>query len=124
MESVEAAAEYLNNTSGNIFITTGSKELGKYVSIENFADRAYARVLPMEASLASCVSAGLQPSHIIAMQGPFTEEVNEAVMRMINANYMVTMDGGSTGGFAEKYNAAMNLGVKMVIIGRPAQKEG
>ncbi|MCR4723060.1 MAG: precorrin-6A reductase [Eubacteriales bacterium] len=124
VESVEAAAEYLNNTSGNIFITTGSKELGKYVSIENFADRAYARVLPMEASLASCVSAGLQPSHIIAMQGPFTEEVNEAVMRMINAKYMVTKDGGSTGGFAEKYNAAMNLGVKMVIIGRPAQKEG
>ena len=56
---IPAAVEYLNGTEGIILLTTGSKELAKYAGLTGFADRVYARVLPMEESLRLCQSAGL-----------------------------------------------------------------
>ncbi len=46
-----SAVEYLNGTVGNILLTTGSKELCEFSSIEDFAERAFARVLPVESSI-------------------------------------------------------------------------
>lgn len=40
----------------------------------DFARRVYARVLPMAASLEACRAAGLEPGHILAVQGPFSRE--------------------------------------------------
>lgn len=118
------AVEFLNGTEGNILLTTGSKELLLYTEIREFAQRTYARVLPMEASLASCQAAGLPPAHIIAMQGPFSRELNTAMLRSVGAKYLVTKDGGDTGGFGEKAAAAEEVGAVLVVIGRPPQREG
>lgn len=118
------AVEYLNHTNGNILLTTGSKELLLYTGIKEFVKRAYARVLPMEESLASCQAAGLAPAHIIAMQGPFSREMNTAMLRAVDAKYLVTKEGGAPGGFAEKAAAAAEAGATLVVIGRPAQREG
>ena len=71
---VEGAVEYLKTTQGPILLTTGSKELHCFAALPDFAQRAYARVLPMEQSLLLCREAGLSPSHIFAMQGPFSQE--------------------------------------------------
>lgn len=71
---IPAAVTFLDRTDGNILLTTGSKEILLYSNMRGFADRAYARVLPMEDSLRACREAGLSPSHIIAMQGPFSRE--------------------------------------------------
>ena len=49
-----AAVEWLSEHEGNILLTTGSKTLGAYSGIRDFAKRVWARVLPMEASLVSC----------------------------------------------------------------------
>ena len=119
-----SAVRFLNTTEGNVLLTTGSKELGAFSQMEDFAERVYARVLPMEASLASCRSAGVKPSHIIAMQGPFSREMNEAVLRYACAKWMVTKDGGDVGGFEAKAAAARETGARMVVIGRPPQREG
>lgn len=124
VENAQAAAEYLNHTEGSILLTTGSKELPVYTSIRDFADRVYARVLPMEASLQSCRQAGLMPSHIIAMQGPFDENLNVAMLQFLSAKWMVTKDGGDAGGFAAKAGAAARTGTRMIVIGRPDQKNG
>ncbi|MCF0121137.1 MAG: precorrin-6A reductase, partial [Oscillospiraceae bacterium] len=102
VSSTAEAVEYLNNTQGNILLTTGSKELAAYSGIEGFAQRVYARVLPMADSLDSCVRAGLKPAHILAMQGPFSRELNIALLKSVNASYLVTKDGGNAGGFGEK----------------------
>ena len=75
----EAAAEFLDGTSGNILLTTGSKELSKFGKLNGFKERVYARVLPMDSSLDACRAADLKASHIIAMQGPFSEEMNLAI---------------------------------------------
>ncbi len=118
------AAEYLDTVQGNILLTTGSKELDQYAGIRDFSGRVWVRVLPMQSSLEACRSAGVKPSNLIAMQGPFSEEMNEALFRFISADYVVTKDGGETGGFAEKIAAAQKTGAKLVVIGRPPQREG
>ncbi|MBR6259570.1 MAG: precorrin-6y C5,15-methyltransferase (decarboxylating) subunit CbiE, partial [Oscillospiraceae bacterium] len=109
---------------GNILLTTGSKELDKFTGIRDFSERVYARVLPMESSLEACSKAGLSPSHIIAMQGPFSFDMNVATLKAINASCLVTKDSGGAGGFEEKAEAAKAAGARLVIIGRPPQVEG
>lgn len=121
---IAGAVEYLNTTEGPILLTTGSKELAKFTALRDFKDRVYARVLPMESSLAACREAGVQPARILAMQGPFTEDMNIAMLRFSGAQYLVTKDGGSAGGFAEKAAAAKAVGARLVVIGRPAQHVG
>ena len=103
---IESAVAYLAETEGNILLTTGSKELAKYTALPDFARRVYARVLPMEASLAACRDAGLGPDRIIAMQGPFSREMNAAMLKAASARYMVTKDTGGAGGFSQKIAAA------------------
>lgn len=121
---IPAAVDYLCGTEGTILLTTGSKELAKYAGLPDFADRVYARVLPMEDSLRLCQSAGLKPAHILAMQGPFSAEMNVAMLKNVGAKYLVTKDSGTAGGFDEKITAAREAGVTLVVIGRPPQREG
>lgn len=124
VEDADSAVDYLDRVEGNILLTTGSKELEKYARIRDFAQRVYVRVLPMESSLELCRTAGVKPAHIIAMQGPFSEELNVALLRSISASYLVTKDGGAPGGFREKASAARTAGARLVVIGRPPQEEG
>ena len=124
VETAAQAAEYLNRTDGNILLTTGSKELGRYQEIRDFSQRVFVRVLPMQESLAACQKAGVKPGHILAMQGPFSTEMNLAMLKQTGAKVLVTKNGGSTGGFPEKAAAAEQWGAQLVIIGRPPQKAG
>ena len=112
VSDISGAVEYLNIRDGNILLTTGSKELSKFAPIRDFVDRVYARVLPMEESLHLCESAGLKPAHILAMQ------------ESVDAKFLVTKDSGSKGGFEEKQAAAREAGAKLVVIGRPPQRDG
>lgn len=124
VENAAAAVNFLSETQGNVLLTTGSKELAAFSGMAGFGERVYARVLPMESSLESCRSAGLKPAHIIAMQGPFSQEMNEAILRFASAKWLVTKDGGDAGGFGAKAAAARKAGARMVVIGRPPQREG
>ncbi len=119
-----ASVTFLEGTTGNILLTTGSKELAKFASLPDFSSRVYARVLPMKSSLDACSDAGLMPSHIIAMQGPFSEEMNRVLLRMANAEWLVTKDSGDIGGFEAKAIAAVKENAHLLVIGRPPQKEG
>lgn len=123
-EDISQAAAYLSTRPGNILLTTGSKELKKFASIRDFENRVYARVLPMEESLRLCREAGLNSAHILAMQGPFSREMNVAMLKAVGAGYLVTKDSGTIGGFDEKIAAAQEAGAKLVVIGRPPQRDG
>ena len=120
-ESVRAAAEFLRTTEGNILITTGSKELKEYTKIGNYQERCFARVLSTKAAVEESVRLGFEGKHLIAMQGPFSEELNVAMMRSVHAKWMVTKESGKAGGFGEKVSAAKKAGVGLVVIGRPAE---
>ncbi len=117
-ESVEKAVEFLNSTKGNIFITTGSKELEKYIKIENYSDRCIARVLPTVGVMEKCSELGFEGKNIICMQGPFSEEMNFCMLRQSKAVWLVTKNSGSAGGFEEKCRAAKRAGAGIIVIGR------
>ncbi len=119
-----SAAAFLEHTEGNILLTTGSKEIAEFSSLRDFTERVFARILPMPASLEACSEAGLKPSHIIAIQGPFSEEMNRAMLRSMKAKWLVTKDSGDTGGFDAKVSAALKENANVLVIGRPPQKEG
>ena len=121
---IETAVDYLSSTSGNILLTTGSNELSKFTRIPNFNERIYPRVLPLDTSLESCKNNGYDSSHIIAMQGPFTEELNKAIIQAFDIKILVTKEAGSNGGFMEKVKAAKECNIECVIINRPDNKEG
>lgn len=105
----------------NILITTGSKELAPYTRIPDFAARCYVRALPTVEALEKCQALGFRREHLILMQGPFSEEMNVAQLRYADAGYLVTKASGETGGFPEKCEAALALGVEVVCIGRPKE---
>ncbi|MDY5220101.1 MAG: precorrin-6A reductase [Eubacteriales bacterium] len=121
---VASCVDYLRSTEGNILLTTGSKQLPEFCRDPELRARIYARVLPMQASLQTCADCGIAPDHIIAMQGPFDEALNCAMLRAVNARYMVTKDTGGAGGYGAKIAAAKRAGAQVVVIGRPAQVEG
>ena len=122
VDSAAGARDFLAGRSGNILLTTGSKELGAFAGLD--MSRVWARVLPVQASIAACEAAGIAPGHIIAMQGPFSQEMNEATLRAVDARWLVTKSAGAAGGFSEKIAAARAVGAGSVIIGRPPETEG
>ena len=58
------------------------------------------------------------------MQGPFSEELNAAMLRSVSARYLVTKESGDVGGFAAKAAAAQQTGAVLVVVGRPPSREG
>ena len=124
VESIEEVAAWLAGESAqrpNILITTGSKELAPYTQIPDFAARCYVRALPTVEALEKCQALGFRRDHLILMQGPFSEEMNVAQLRYADAGYLVTKASGETGGFPEKCEAALALGVEVICIGRPKE---
>lgn len=124
VDSPEEAVEYLKETEGNILLTTGSKELGKFTALPGFQERVFARVLSLPSVMAACAAYGLEGKHLIGMQGPFSTELNAAMLKQYDCRYLVTKDSGRAGGFLEKAEAALACHARMVIIGRPLKEEG
>jgi len=123
-QNLEEAVRFLNTVAGNIFSACGGKEIGYLTGIADYRERVFIRALPRQGFLRECQALGIRPKNIICMQGPFSKELNIAMFRSTKANWLLTRDSGGAGGFAEKIAAAAELGVKVVLIGRPVQDEG
>ena len=113
------AAEYLAGTKENILLATGAKELAAFAPLD--PARLYPRVLPTPEGIAACEAAGIPHRNIIAMQGPFSCQLNKALIEQFHIRYLVTKDGGAAGGFAEKVQAAAETGVQLVVLRRPEE---
>ena len=124
VESAKEAAEYLADKEGKILLTTGSKELEAFTWIQDYRERVYARVLSLPSVVEKCHGLGLEGRHLICMQGPFSAELNLAMLREFQIRFLVTKEAGSTGGFPEKCEAAEKAGAVLVVIGRPEEREG
>lgn len=124
VDSVEEAVAFLSHTQGTVLVTTGSKELAKYTFLPDWQERLTARVLSTGESVDHCRRLGFEGKNLIAMQGPFSEELNLALLRQVGARYLVTKESGLAGGLPEKLRAARRAGVQVVLIRRPVQEEG
>ena len=124
VDSVDQAVEWLKSHEGTVLVTTGSKELVKYTAIPDYKERIFARILPDSQALLNSETLGFPRNHMIAMQGPFSMEMNIATMHMTGAKYLVTKESGHAGGFLDKIHAAEAVGATALVIGRPLKETG
>lgn len=120
-DSAECAAA-LENTEGNILLTTGSKELYVFCKNEEVKKRLYVRVLPSVESIELCMAQGIEGRQIIAAQGIFSAKMNEATIKQYEIKCLVTKESGKNGGFSEKAAAAEEAEIPLFVIGRPSEE--
>lgn len=124
VKDIREAVEYLKGTRGNILVTTGSKELELYTALPDYQERIYARVLSVKESFDKCEKLGISGRHLICMQGPFSEQLNLAMLKEYQISYLVTKESGDAGGYYEKCRAARVSGTTLLVITRPEKEEG
>lgn len=122
-ESFAEAARIINEISGNIFISTGSRDIAALTDAIADPERLYVRVLPSPESLARCAAAGIRVGHVIAMQGPFSEELNEVMFRETRAQAVLMKESGHIGGEDTKIRAAEKLGIQSIVIRNPEKEK-
>ena len=86
-------------------------------------ERIIAWVVPSIFSIKKCLETGLPGGNIIAMQGTFSKDFNSAMMKEYNVSAVVTKESGETGGTPEKVEAALELGIPVVVVMRPEVAE-
>ena len=121
---VAGAVAYLAVTTGNILLTTGSKTLEAFCALPGFQERLFARVLPDAATIAHCNALELHGKNIIAMQGPFSHDLNAALLRQLDCRFLVSKKSGREGGLESKLSAARQVGVEVVLIRRSSPETG
>ena len=120
VHSYEEAAEAAAKCGKVVFLTTGSRNLQRFTESEALADcTLIARVLPTAEVLSLCEKLGLSPKQIVAMQGPFSKELNYEMFRQCRADVIVTKNSGTIGGTDTKIAAAAALGIPVIMIARP-----
>lgn len=117
VDSAAEAAACLREHEGRVLLTTGARELPAYAGLD--PERLFPRVLPCHESIAACEALGIPHRNIIAMQGPFSRELNTAMIRQYGIRRVVTKDGGGPGGFPEKLAAAKETGAQLIVLRRP-----
>lgn len=121
----EEAAERAAELGEVIFLATGSKTMDIFIKAARARGRrVVARVLPAPDVLARCLDLGLTPGDIVAMQGPFSLELNLALLKHYGARVLVTKDSGAAGATEEKVRAAILCGIPAVVVGRPEPVPG
>lgn len=114
----EAALKSLELTQGNIFHLAGVSTLAPIIEKID-SSRLFARILPSIDSIGKCLKSGFLQENIIAMQGTFSENFNKALMEEYDISLIITKESGETGGTPSKINAALDLGINVVIVVRP-----
>ncbi|WP_258360576.1 precorrin-6A reductase [Moorella sulfitireducens] len=117
----EEAARAAARLGETIFLTTGTNNLEVFINNPLLkGKRIVVRVLPEHRVIKKCQDLGLTPRDIIAMQGPFSKEMNKIMFKTYKAGVIVTRDAGPAGGTEAKIAAALALRIPVVLIKRPS----
>lgn len=112
----------LNELSGVILSTLGSKEAAALCEVSDYRKRVWLRILPSFENIEKCVSLGFDREKIIAEKPPFTLEQNISHIKKSGAEILVTKNSGVIGGYPEKIAAARECKIKLITIARPREK--
>lgn len=117
-DNIESLVKYLEGVEGNILVTLGSNNIPHFSKLKNL-ENFYFRILPKWDMVKKCEDVGVLPKNIIAMQGPFSKNMNKAMIEQYDIKYLVTKQAGDTGGEREKIEAADEMGIDVVFLTRP-----
>ena len=112
------------NQNITVMLSTGAKSLEFYSQqFSGFSSiKLVARLLPSVENLELCARCNIPQSDIIAMQGPFSKELNREIFLKYNVDVLISKESGSAGSTEEKILAAGELGIKTILINRPEIK--
>jgi len=103
-----------------IFLATGIKDVDAFLKQSGAEHREWwLRITPDTGSLELALKTGVPRSHICAMQGPFSADLNIALWSAWKVDCVVTKESGEAGGFGSKAEAADKLGISLIVVKRP-----
>lgn len=126
VQDYEEAAEQASHHQGVVMLTTGSKTLEVFTKklLGKPGLTLIARMLPRLDNMEKCEKLGVEQKNIIAMQGPFSRELNAAMYRQYGVSLVISKESGKQGSVDEKIEAAMELGIPVILIQRPGINYG
>lgn len=116
--NIEELLKRIQELQGNILVTLGSNTIEKFKNIKNIKN-IYFRILPKWEILKRIEDMGILAKNIIAMQGPFSEEINIAMIKQYKISYLISKKAGVVGGEMEKFTACKKTGIKIIYLSRP-----
>ena len=116
-----ATIEALGTEENVILNTTGSKNIGKILSL-GILNRIVHRVLPSVRVMKECLELGVKVDDIIAIKGPIGYDLNVGFIRQYNAKALILKDSGLQGGTEEKIKAALSEGLYVFVIERKKEE--
>ncbi|WP_425539291.1 precorrin-6A reductase [Microaceticoccus formicicus] len=116
-KSMDDLLSKIDEITGNILFTTGSKDIPKFERVRGESRHTY-RILPLVNSLKIAEEAGVSADDVICMKGPFTKEFNIAMIENFGIEYMVMKESGENSGFLDKIEACREMGVKPIVLKR------
>lgn len=117
-QNINDLLEYCDKLDGNILVTLGSNNIEHFSKLKNL-EKFYFRILPKWDMVKKCEDNGILPKNIIAMQGPFSLNMNKAMIEQLNIKYLVTKKGGDTGGEREKIDACNEKEIEVILLEKP-----
>ncbi|MCL2335807.1 MAG: precorrin-6A reductase [Firmicutes bacterium] len=120
-----AAAKAAELAEKNIFLATGLKTLPLFAAAAQAAGKkVIARITPDPEGVRRCLELGIGPGNIVAMQGPFSAQLNQQLFIHYRADLLVTKESGAAGGTDAKLEAALALDLPVILITRPPAPAG
>lgn len=104
-----------------VMLATGAKSLEFYSGklLPAYGINIVARLLPTVENLELCARCKIPQSNIMAMQGPFSVELNRELFLKYRVDVLISKESGSAGSTEEKILAASGMGIKTILVNRP-----
>ncbi len=106
-------------TGHRVLLTLGYRSLPLF---QPWHDRAtlFARLLPSVTALEVALAAGFTSDRLMALRPPVSADVERALWQQWQISVVVTKASGTPGGEDVKRRVAAELGVRLIVIDRPA----
>ncbi|MGB3493663.1 MAG: cobalt-precorrin-6A reductase [Elainellaceae cyanobacterium] len=124
LSSVETlvSGSYLEPTTAgqqHVLLTLGYRMLPLFQPWQSRAT-LFARILPSPIALSTALDSGFTPDRLIALRPPISPELERSLWQQWRITTVVTKASGQAGGEDVKRAIAQELGVRLILLERPA----
>ena len=117
VEAANLAGKLAKENNNHVYLTTGSKTMHIFAKSEALQDcEVWTRILPTAEVLQMMEDLNVSPKRIVAVQGPFSYDMNRIMFHDTKASVVVMKNSGLVGGADTKLQAAMDLGIHVIVL--------
>ncbi len=116
VRSFAEAGRVASRLGRRVMYTAGIKNLGEF--LRHCSSEVVVRVLP--SSAAKALELGVDERMLLCLHPPLSPELEKALLRHCSAEVLVMKDSGAAGGAETKLRACEELGIRAVVVQRPA----